>query len=75
MNAKKFAAMMPNDTDRFLLAIQEQFGKTMEEAKHILALFKREKIVKFDRTAGGLTLSWGGFWEADVMDNALKMEL
>ena len=73
MKPGEFAAMMPNAKDKFLAAVQEQFGKTLQEAEHIYELFYREKVVILDN--GNFRLSWGGFWEMDVMDNALGMEL
>lgn len=57
--------------NKFMEAVQEQFGKTEAEAKIILTIFKREKVVKIDPVIGQFSLVSGLFWEADVMDNAL----
>lgn len=50
----------------------DQFGKTEEEAKKILEVFKKEKIFKHDKATVNFTLSHGAFWDKRVMDNALE---
>jgi hypothetical protein len=68
------ATKITNAEDRFISAVMEQFSKTKIEAEIILAVFKQYKIVKIDPIGGQFTLSQGIFWDADVMDNALKQE-
>lgn len=62
-----------NAENSFINAVQEQFGKTEEEAGIILTVFKREKVVKIDPVLGQFFLVSGLFWEANVMDNALAV--
>ncbi len=65
------AIRIVNAENSFINAVQEQFNKTEAEAKIILEVFKREKVVKIDPVLGQFRLISGLFWEADVMDNAL----
>lgn len=69
---KVIAQRLANAEDRFMAAVQEQFGKTEAEAAKILAVFKDHKIVKLDAITGQFTLSQGIFWDSVVMDNALE---
>lgn len=69
---RPIAQRIVNAENSFVLAVQEQFGKTEAEAEKILEVFKAEKIVILE-TTGQFSLSDGIFWDAQVMDNALTL--
>ena len=62
-----------NAENKFIDSVVEQFGKTEDEAKIILEVFKREKIVKIDPIGGRFTLTDGIYWDGVVMNNVLSM--
>ena len=53
---QQVAQRLVNAENRFLDAVQEQFGKSEAEAAHILAVFKQLKVVKLDAVTGQFTL-------------------
>lgn len=65
------AIRLTNAETSFINAVTEQFDKTEDEAKIILDVFKKEKIVKLDIGTGQFSLSHGIFWDITVMNNAL----
>lgn len=73
MNSYQATAIrMTNAENKFIEAVQEQFGKSKEEAEIILSVFKREKIIKIDAIIGQFKLISGIFWDAQVMNNAIE---
>lgn len=62
-----------NTRQQLETSIQEQFNKTAEEARTIIDVFLREKVLKIDVVTGNSSLVHGAFWEADVMDRALEI--
>lgn len=57
---------------RFVEAVQEQFGKTHEEAIRVYERFQKDKLVKIDRIMGQFDLKDGRVWEQSVIDEAAK---
>ena len=70
---KDMAQRAENATEGFLTDVQEQFGKTREEAEKVLAVFKKARAVKLCWALGRYELTHGAFWEADVIDRALQV--
>ena len=70
---RDIAQRIVNAESGFIADAQEQFGFTSEEATKILAIYKKEKVVKIDPVMGTANLSHGIFWEKETMQNALKV--
>lgn len=62
-----------NAMNSFVEAVQEQFGKSKEQAEKVLSVFRKAKAVKFDTNNGQWTLSHGAFWDADVINRAIDL--
>jgi hypothetical protein len=54
--------------------IVEQFGFTSDEADIIFRVYssKKAKLIKYSNGTGTYQFSQGGFWEKEVMQNAIK---
>jgi hypothetical protein len=79
MNAVMNGEMRPmatresNACNEFVANVVEQFGYTADEAKTILAVFRKFRAVKINRHIGRVTLSHGDLWTRDAMDRALNL--
>jgi hypothetical protein len=60
-----------NGIERFLTAVQEQFGKTRDEAKAVYDTFRRHKLVRIDKITGQFRVTVGLAWEQGVIDRAV----
>lgn len=58
--------------NRFIDAVQEQFGYDRAQANQILERFKKDKLVKLDKVAGGFQLTDGRLWDREVMDQIVE---
>lgn len=72
---RDIAQRIVNGEEAFISAVQEQFGKTKEEAERVLARFRKDKLVKVDPVTGQFTLKHGATWEQEVIDRAAQPEV
>lgn len=62
-----------NATNRFIETCMEHHCFSQEQAEHILAVYRKLKIIKIDVVGGGYTLKDGIYYEKDIMQNALTL--
>ena len=74
-SAKAMAQRSVNAERGFIENVMEQFGKTEEEARHVLSVFIKEKAVKLNWAMGRYDLTHGAYWELDVINTALTLEV
>ena len=61
-----------NTTESILACIQGIIKCTLADAKHILEVYKREKVIKIDVVNGSWHVTHGAFLDADVLRRAIK---
>jgi len=59
-----------NAKERFIEYAMTRAKLSREEAERVLAVYKKEKLVKFDGVAGSWSFKHGVFGEPDVLRRA-----
>ncbi|MCA8306713.1 hypothetical protein [Burkholderia seminalis] len=59
-----------NATQKFIQFVMDK-GFTKAEAEAILAVYKKARVIKFDKFAPVFEVKHGAFLDADVLRNAL----
>jgi hypothetical protein len=68
---RDIATRITNAENSFISNAIELHGFTEAQAKEILAVYKKAKVIKICPLTGQYTLKHGVFAEADIMKNAL----
>lgn len=51
------------------------FGFTREQGRHVLMAYRLLKVVKLEANIGRYTVKHGAFWDIEVLQKALRIEL
>ena len=71
---KDIAQRIMNAENSFIETVVS-FGFTKEQGQHILTAYRLLKVVKLEVNIGRYTVKHGAFWDVEVLQKALRIEL
>ena len=69
------AQRMVNAENAFISVIKEIAGCSNDSAAHVLNVYRKLKLVKFDAVCGTINVKHGLYLDKDIIENAINYQI